>query len=693
MTQIAGMETIAAGMEQGFNEDDGEPLTQTTQEEQRVVAFSEADISILLQTHCSELKDMYSETVAPVLSRWRVAAGPDARPLVHLMTQNNLLDPSTGRLWTLVGVEDRQQQKLRSDQALEDMMQSGEALKAFLGAFREHPTAWLNEALEPLRRWIVPRIKTVLSLLYHTRMFHFALTAALSDVVDDGMGYTYASFKDSAHFKDIYSFQPLDSIDIRDDRTKLVLYMLNQFAQRRWRKKKGSDFIYQEIKTPTVVTTYSYKPSITIEEAIYKLVDKDERGDLFSAIIREAIVRDVAHFLERGEFREFPFLIVEPRWFSFLDGIYAIEASGGRVDVFVPYARAMIELPELGRGSCTYNFIAMAFGPVYYHDDGSKRQWRDIPLGRFEKIFRDQDWTDRMIELKLATMGRTLWYAGEKDNAQYITVDIGPSGTGKSTVIGTWMQIFHFSDIMIFGPNQEKGFSKERLVDGARIFFAPDARGDSFGMSVEFFLVVATNDPCVFPRKHRDPLYVDSIKTPGMIATNELPAAYMKDIRGSIHRRLLPFPYTKTPEERVPGMKDDIVRHELAGLLRKSALAYLDPEVHPKTEDIMTGNRLPEQIARERRKLQRASNALVDFLDSEFVHLDPAQSTHKNDFIQTFGDFCRNVRQHRPPNFLEDYYKDPFDATGLSIETTDEEVLVVGCRIISSPTATMGDAS
>jgi phage/plasmid-associated DNA primase len=159
----------------------------------------------------------------------------------------------------------------------------------------------------------------------------------------------------------------------------------------------------------------------------------------------------------------------------------------------------------------------------------------------------------------------------------------------------------------------------------------------------------------------------------------------MNDVRGSIHRRLLPFPYTRTPEERVPGLKEDIVKNELPALLRKAVLAYLDPDVHPKDRDLMMSHRLPDLIAQERRKLQRASNALVDFLDSEFIVLDAAQSTRKNEFLQTFVEYCRNVRQHRPPNFGEDYYKDPFDATGLYMDTVDGEVLVVGCKVVGTP--------
>jgi phage/plasmid-associated DNA primase len=164
-----------------------------------------------------------------------------------------------------------------------------------------------------------------------------------------------------------------------------------------------------------------------------------------------------------------------------------------------------------------------------------------------------------------------------------------------------------------------------------------------------------------------------------MLATNELPPAFRNDIRGSVWRRLLPFPYPNEISPLDPQLKKRILETEIPGILRKAACAYL---AHDRTRDIMT-NPLPPEVEQERNKLQRASNSLIDYLMSEdHVLLDPDKMVERGKFIKAYGGFCKNVRRCKPSNFHEDFTRVPFLKMGLREEVHDQKQYIVGCELM-----------
>jgi hypothetical protein len=651
----------------------------------------------------------------------------------HIMSSAELLDEDG-----TVIIHDNQQQ--RTNTFLGQIAQDELCLTTFQKAWRENPDAWRNPKLHWAHRVVDNQFKQMTQLFYYLRFFAHSLTETLCSTVQHGkFPYTSTALEETKHYQDVFNFFPVGSIAAPTDKMKLLQYALQEFALRRFKKKEHSDFIYTEVVhnfpgTTKVVHTCCYHSTESIEKTLYKIVNISSRADLVQAMLSRSLVEDVLSFLIKGTFEEFPFLEVRNRLFSFTDGIWDADT-----DTFVDYDHIHDKFPDLLTGSVTYKFFDLQFGPVYWEsvqpttsisskrtagdddDDFSsgskrtrgdvgftsphhnyptmgtftspqpspphmirqKREWRHINNPLFEKIFVDQGWSQESIHLKYATLGRTLWPAGEKDSCQYIPVDIGESATGKSTAQNVWQSVFHFTDIMVFGANQEKGFSRDKIVE-SRIFLAPDMRGDSFGISPEFFLVLAASDPCVFPRKHKDPIYVDRIRTPGMLATNELPPGFRNDVRGSIFRRLLPFGYTKEISPRDPGLKDRIIKTELAGVLRKAVLAYQDDAVHPRDKDIMTDYEFPPEIQEERNKLERSSNSLVDFLLSPAeVRKDEHGKTPYHQFVEAYGRFCKNNRQQKPCSFSVEFYTRPLKSIGAQVIVDDDgEAVVKGCTLV-----------
>ena len=751
-------------------------------EEQVDDLFSITEIEEALRMHAPGLFQIFLESLKMVDDRWSwtitnpgiarhsPAANAYVTQVFHQLLARQELTDGTGR----PTIHLDQLQRCRA--VMDSLTHDQECLQNFMGVWRNDKISWNNPELLNARLSAEKHAQRLFRILYYARLFQYSLLQVFDSLgctrLQEPLEVHATVADDKGMFRQIFDYQPLNTADLKDERTVVVVALLREFEERGFRKRKDSDYIfeaetYTDPETGKKIHTFCYRPTLTISEMIYKLIRKEERGDLFKAIIKGSVFHDVVKFLIKGNFIEFPFLEVEPVMFSFIDGIWDAEE-----DCFLFYeelhtrSKDGSKFSKLQKDRVTYKFIAQHFAPVYYYrddeietrypyeevvdlcaegddmpnnqpppnkegqqpttpyyrparhqpasvmthmtttpytggtDTGSryelspaaphrgpkrrKREWWDIQNERFERIFQDQEWNWKTIHLKYATMGRTLWPSGKRDNCQYIPVDIGESGTGKSTAQHVWQAVFQFPDVMIFGANQEKGFSRDKLPH-SRIFLAPDMRGDSFGITPEFFLVIATNDPFVFPRKHQDPLYVDSIVTPGMLATNDLPPSWKNDIRGSIYRRLLPFGYTKEINVRCPTLKHDIIHYELAGILRKAVLAYGDDVVHPKDKDMMTDYVFQKEIQDERDKLQRTSNLLLDYLMSTDVRRGPDEKVETRVFIAGFKRFCKDVRQTtRMPAFVPEYYQRLFTRLNITEEMIDDKVFYRGVDILNT---------
>lgn len=627
--------------------------------------------------------------------------------------------------------------------------------------------AHIREAREACETMCVRLLKT---FYYMRRMVHDYISSM--ELLDGTLPFASAKFYDGMAYLENYAARSVSQLPRTDIRLQLVEELLKQFQILGYRRKKDSEYIYEQRAyvvpgTGQRVLTYCYQPTVTIEDVIYRNIQMDTRADLFAAITHRGIVEDIVNLFRKHHFLHFPFLQELESFFSFPDGVW-----DAQTDKFCYYDQVPKTFPKLCQGYVTYNFIECPFAPVYFQqpprpvlavpgtpassvasrmDDGEEEEtpyhhqdaaptpfslagtltpksgassspefsprpsphpspafsahsrqtteaatpasaaaaapvaklpWRSIQNPMFEKIFRDQQWCDEAIELRYAMMGRTLWRSGLHDNWQCVLIDIGESGTGKSTAQKVWQRVFPFPDVMIFGDNQEKSFSRDKIAK-ARIYLAPDMRGDSFGITPEFFLTLATQDAAVLPRKHRDPLYVEKLDTPGMLATNELPACYRRDVRGSIFRRLCPFGYTVENLKRDPTLGERIVKYELAGVLRKAAVSYMSNDVYDRELDLMTRAQFPPEIQNERDKIERSSNSLLDFLMTpDYATFDPNELSSMTEFGNAYNAFCKSVRRDKAWQLNEDTCRRPFRLKNLTIETGESgAVFVRGIRV------------
>lgn len=541
--------------------------------------------------------------------------------------------------------------------------------------------------------------------------------------------------------KFLYISKPIAMEDSKkfDRHTKLVIFLLDKFRERRYRKKVSSDYLYKQIfftkEDGTKVCTYSYSPiKENIEHLVYDMVRKEYRGDLWSTILHSGILKDVILYIRKCVDDEVPEVNEMPRMWSFEDGIYCADT-----DTFAYYKDVPQVFPMLTQGFSTYKFMqGHNFAHVYFIEDqdqpgrqqkrhrrrrrpsGSgdmeededefgdfseeeeeeneeeednnrsndqdrnemrKRTLHEIEMPNLIKIFEDQGWTPETIFLKFATLGRTFWPAGALDNCQYWPCDWGVGGSGKSTVQDVFKYLFHWQDVGIFGADQEDTFSRDSLPD-KRIIIAPEVRGDNFGCSLAFFLSIVAGDSVRIPVKYGQPRDVENFNVQGLMATNELPKSYLNDPKGSVARRILVFPWPRVISPRDPTLKNRIIREELPAVLRACSVAY---HMLPKDVDIMSDYPLAPEMAAARARLQKASNSMVEFLLSEdYVTLGENQRTEMDAFRKTYNYYVKEVRNDRQlPPWNEDLYDYPFRLLGLHVEQGDDNTppYIVGCSL------------
>lgn len=523
--------------------------------------------------------------------------------------------------------------------------------------------------------------------------------------------------------KFLYISRPIAMEDSKkfDRHTKLVIFLLDKFRERKYRKKASSEYLYKQIffdKDEDKVCTYCYSPiKENVEQLVYDMVRKEFRGDLWSTILHAGILKDVIVYIRKCVDEEVPEVREMPRMWSFEDGIYCAET-----DTFAYYPDVPQAFPILTQGFSTYKYMkGHHFAPVYFieelralqrrssseeKDDEKdeeeeeedefedenmeqdrqervvrKRELSEIAMPNLVKIFEDQGWSPETIFLKFATLGRTFWPAGSLDNCQYWPCDWGVGGSGKSTVQDVFKYLFHWQDVGIFGADQEDTFSRDALPD-KRIIIAPEVRGDNFGCSLAFFLSIVAGDSVRIPVKYGQPRDVENFNVQGLMATNELPKSYMNDPKGSVARRILVFPWPRVISPRDPTLKNRIIREELPAVLRACAMAY---HMLPKDVDIMSDYPLAPEMAAARARLQKASNSMVEFLLSEdYVTMGDNLRTEMEAFRKTYNYYVKEIRNERQvPPWNEDLYDYPFRLLGLRVEQGDENAppYVVGCSM------------
>lgn len=304
---------------------------------------------------------------------------------------------------------------------------------------------------------------------------------------------------------------------------------------------------------------------------------------------------------------------------------------------------------------------------------GDSGIWEDISTPNFEHILVCQDLEPDVIRWAYILMGRVLYDVNEIDNWQIIPFFKGRAGTGKSTLMNTFSNVYEKIDVGTLSNNIEVKFGLSQ-IHGNFLYIAPEIKRDIKWDQAEFQSTV-TGESVVVNRKNQDPI-VENWKTPGMWAGNQLPG--WNDNSGSLSRRFVIFEFLKKVMKGDTKLEEKL-RKELPRLIIKCNMAY-QQAVRDVGEDVIWDH-LPQYFKDQAEALKIGTNCLKSLLMSDQIEKGPEFSVEEGLFAQAVNDHAAG-RGFKRPTWEPDYYRTIFDEEGLVIEkTAGGRNKIIGVRI------------
>ena len=182
--------------------------------------------------------------------------------------------------------------------------------------------------------------------------------------------HTIDDWGDAKYYRQVLEVHPITHEDVcKDQRAKMVLFLLRAFQTQGFRKKADGDFLYERVfcqdpDTDRPVFTYAYGPVTSrLEDLVYEIVRKELRAHLWPLLLHSGTVRDVVTYFRKSRDIELPEIKECPTLWSFQDGVYCAER-----DLFAYYSDVPNVFPKLASGEySTYKYMGgHVMAPHYF---------------------------------------------------------------------------------------------------------------------------------------------------------------------------------------------------------------------------------------------------------------------------------------------------------------------------------------
>lgn len=472
---------------------------------------------------------------------------------------------------------------------------------------------------------------------------------------------------------DMMSMRPGGSEKSKKALMSLVSYMLRCAFQDGYRK--FGDTLYREIvrenrfdpqgnpldddEQGQMVKTHAWEPIMTIQEYVYARVTKERDAHQWENLLSTgSMAKNVAEYLERGFDFELPRLKTDRRVFSFLNGIY--NASN---DTFWLYSS---NIPSNVTACKFFELQFKTFRTLHDFGEGVDESldiddWYNIPTPNFQKILEYQQLPPEVIEWFYVFMGRLMYDVHTLDNWQVCPFVHGLAGTGKSTLATVILSMYPKENIGILSNNIEKTFGLSALADKF-VFLCYELKRD-FNLDQGEFQSMVTGEELTIAVKRQTARTV-RWKSHGFLIGNEFPLTWT-DNSGSISRRV-PVMDFKVPVEAEEGDLDEKLKQEMAAILLKCNLAYLDRSTRYGKMGIW--DVLPDYFKETKKSMRSETHRLYEFLHKQLgtYQLEITQSPDDYIELEDFKcDYYGWIGQRGRDKFNEDYYSVPFREFGL----------------------------
>ena len=351
--------------------------------------------------------------------------------------------------------------------------------------------------------------------------------------------------------------------------------------------------------------------------------------------LRPATPRQISGLLENLPDARAPFLKKDRAQFSFKNGV--LDVRNCRLYTYIPtllMTSTERHVSELPVDSSSANFVNSYLNPAFLEKDFN---FMDIPTEAFDKLLQAQGYGDKahgdMMYWILVMGGRLLHDVATMDDWQLCLFFRGVAGSGKSTILKLFSEIYQMVDIGMLMSDGQATFSDEHLVN-AFIVLAMDVDA-STNFSLTRFNSFVSGENVSINCKFKTAMMMKWRAGIAMASNSQPP---FRDVGGNCSRRFFIILFNQ-PIEKSDSTLFTRCKKNLGNILLKMALAYRHALATHATGSLWDGQ-LPKEILAAKQSYLGSCSALAAFLTSDSVSFDMESEVTVRDFERTLNSWA-----------------------------------------------------
>lgn len=431
-----------------------------------------------------------------------------------------------------------------------------------------------------------------------------------------------------------------------NNKQKLLLRMYKYLCQDKY-KKHGNE-CWEEIQTAEGFMTQAYRKVCDVTEYIIRKCNRflePENWSIVTSSNSKNMIQDIENTLCQVTDLDFQDIELDRHKFSFNNGILVTNVPGDvrydektgipiqtwntRFFPYYPQEEGQITAAALDSSKASSKYFEQDY--VDYPDD---MDWYDIPTPSLHSIieyqFRDREDAEEIYKTIYALIGRMLFSRKELDNWQIVTYIQGVGGSGKSTIADNVLQNFyHAPQIATIDNKIENQFGLGPLLERNPFITIGDELDEKCQLDLTQFLKMVSGEVIGAAVKGKKPIYQ---RWPSHLwcQGNQLPP--WRDKGGALSRRVVSIFFHKSVRAIDKDMNLDVkIKNETPNIIQKCAKAYL--ELANKHGDKEFWSFCPKYFQEARQELQRVTNIVRSFMESEEVIYDKSGVVLESEFI------------------------------------------------------------
>ncbi len=453
------------------------------------------------------------------------------------------------------------------------------------------------------------------------------------------------------------SITPLDDVSNEDDiellpHQRLEEFLLNYAASHGLRKSATGIYV-ERVCMPQHTQTNYFDFHADFLEWMYEVVGSYEthRFETFALTKNYITPKQVVDFLANTKDPRLPFIKKRRTLFSYSNGIF--DAKTGRFHLYSKLPNDWNQnlsdynvgfIDELQSDEQSANFFNVDIELRYFHKDF---KCKNIETPYFDKILIDQGFGNKDMKWYHFSLGRLQHDVGSMDNFQVCHFNIGVAGSGKSTILGKYAEIYDATDVGTIMDDAEQKFTDQHLHNAFLVVGADVSK--EISVSSARFNSWVSGDSLTINLKHKTAISM-KWKAPMCYGSNEFPG--IKSKAGSGARRFLFFMFNYAiidGDPQLPGMLTD----ELPKYAIKCALQYRKYAIKYKNQSLWerkkTGKKIGEYIlpkmCHDAKKEYVSKTSVPDaFLDSSVCEFDKtAYKCTKKQLVEAYEFFLSQL--------------------------------------------------